>query len=199
MTKLAKPKQRLFIFERKEIIVFTLLFVTITLFTFTLGIHLKKKYDTTLEEPHAPDIHTVADQIPNGQELTESGREAKAALSDLLKEELFEEVKETNIKLDQTFPIHLPTDTIAKTHSQGAFYSLQVSSHTSLLDAEAHIKELSFGEPNLFIQEVELKEKGKRYRVYLGKFSSRIKAEEEAKGLIKNHKINSYIISKIKP
>jgi cell division protein FtsN len=111
-----EQKQRLFIYDRKEMGVLLLLGVMVAIFAFTLGVHMGKAIPPKPGVEHAATGHgegheavgTVADKTPNRQELNEQSKGAQQAADESLDQSLKEEVAKTGIKLDQPRQIQLP-------------------------------------------------------------------------------------------
>ncbi len=144
-----EQKQRLFIYDRKEMGVLVLLGVMVALFAFTLGVHLGKRvalYKPVSSADHgqaepgsgtlAP-LQTLPDQVPNRQELAEEAKGVEHAAEEILDRRLHEEVARTGIKLDEPKPVELPKAAVSKkggattldgTHSSAAEPSQSPSS-----------------------------------------------------------------------
>ena len=100
-----EQKQRLFIYDRREVVILVTLGLTVATFAFTLGVHLGKKVTShSLNSPTAevPQTATLQDNLPNKQELTEQARSAQAAADEELSHTLHEEVE----KVDYSALVH---------------------------------------------------------------------------------------------
>ena len=76
MNNFSKHKQSLFIYDRKEMVVLSLLVVMISFFTFTLGVHLGKRLTTrgsTLEKDVSL-VRSLPDSLANSQDLLKTGK-----------------------------------------------------------------------------------------------------------------------------
>ncbi len=105
-------KQRLFIYDRKEMGVLILLAVMVSVFAFTLGVHLGKKVGLKMPGQGA-DTHSAAtqgDELPNRQELTEHGKGVQQAVEESLNQSLHDEVGRTGIKLEVPRQVDLPSN-----------------------------------------------------------------------------------------
>ena len=108
---MAKSRQRMFIYDRKEVTVLTVLGVLVALFAFTLGVHLGKKVRGGLGSwtgPDAQSVDTSTDKIPEPGDLTEQSKGAFGAVDDTLSHMLRDEVEKAGLKLDQGRQIDLP-------------------------------------------------------------------------------------------
>jgi cell division septation protein DedD len=110
-----KGKPRLFIYDRKEMAVLTLLGVMVALFAFTLGVHLGKRVNpariATGESHDTLPAGTVTDKVPEPVDLNEQQKNALGAVEDSMRKALHEEVARTGIKLEQPRQVDLPGDT----------------------------------------------------------------------------------------
>lgn len=215
-----KNKQRLFIYDRKEIIVLFLIVVMAGVFAFTLGVHLGKRVGpkgmmaTSNETPLAT---TLQDKLPNRQELDEQGQGSQQAIQETLSQELHNEVTRTGLKLEDQRQVDLPekpkTKTAGATHldthppadiipkkaqeAHAGAFSLQIGSYPNEGEAKKQLAALERNDLKGFIREVELKGKGKWYRLYLGSFSSKSLAEQAGAKYKGSRKISSYMVLKV--
>jgi cell division septation protein DedD len=107
----------MFIYDRKEVTVLTVLGVLVALFAFTLGVHLGKKVRGGLGSwtgPDAQSVDTATDKIPEPGDLTEQSKGAFGAVDDTLSHMLRDEVEKAGLKLDQGRQIDLPKGTVSK-------------------------------------------------------------------------------------
>lgn len=81
-------------------------------------------------------------------------------------------------------------------HADGEAYVLQIGSFPKLSEAEKKISELAHLKLQPFMKEVEVKGKGKWFRLYLGGFPTQLAAEKAGKSYIAQHKIQTFIVSK---
>lgn len=107
-------KQRLFIYDYKEIGILVFLGVLIAVFAFTLGVHLGKRVRpqtiTGVQHAEPAPIPTVEDHLPPPQELSEQSSETGKAVDQTLNQSLHDEVQRTGVKLDTPRPVDLPTE-----------------------------------------------------------------------------------------
>ncbi len=91
--------------------VLILLALMVSVFAFTLGVHLGKRVGLKLPgaggDTHA--AATVGDELPNRQELTEHGKGVQQAVEESLNQTLHDEVGRTGIKLEVPRQVDLPS------------------------------------------------------------------------------------------
>lgn len=206
-----KFRQRLFIFDHKELAVLLPLIFMVSLFTFTLGIHLGKRVGTkshSLPNENVEKAQTLADQNPTRHQLLEQGKGEQVALEETLNQELHDEVTRSGIKLNIPRQVNLPEETKVslnhsttseetQSHHPSHPYTLQIGSYPTLAEAKKHLQSIAHSELQPFWREAELKGKGKWYRLYLGKFQSRNDAEQAGQKYRSQHMIDSFIVSKL--
>jgi cell division protein FtsN len=222
-------KQRIFIYDRREMGVLILLGVMVAVFAFTLGVHLGKK--ARVREAGAgkdsPAVATVPDQSPNHQEIAEQAKGTQAAAESVLTDSLHEEVQKTGIHLDTPRQIDLPEKPRAENAgattepsapkaemetenaapmtkmqpqtpvARPGHFSLQIGSFPTPEDAAARLKALDASGLNGTVREVDLPGKGKWYRVYLDGFPSKEEATKAGDKYRIEHKIDSFIVTKL--
>ncbi len=163
-------QQRLFIYDRKEIITLGLLITMVSIFAFTLGVHYGKKISPRNgpvqdQDAEVLPVAVVPDQLPNRQEIAEQATGAQLSLEETLKEQLHQEVTTTGIKLDVPRQVDLPKQT--KSPLGGATtagppqvdkkspisekpkgqYTLQIGSYPTLEEAKSHLVALNQSNP----------------------------------------------------
>lgn len=199
-----KVKQKLFIYERREMFVLTLIGVFGLLFLFTLGVHWAKKLNmiaapSDLHQASAP-VEVADEKVPDFQERADLERVSLEEVDQVLTQNLQEEVERTGIRLEVVRPLSLPQQQKALAQSQKRppaqkpAFSLQVGAFQSLKQAEVFVDSLrSHG---LKAQIHSVQHQGKvNYRVYLGEFSDKKAALQKGK-LYQNKKwIKSFTIS----
>jgi cell division protein FtsN len=87
----------------------------VSIFAFTLGVHLGKKVGlkgSSAGGDTAP-VSTVADPLPNRQELTEQGKGAPQAVDESLNQTLHDEVGRTGVKIEVPRQVELPSESRA--------------------------------------------------------------------------------------
>ena len=239
-----EPKQRLFIYDRKEMGVLTLLGVMIALFAFTLGVHLGKKAGPKVvaEAPHdASTVPTVGDKVPERHELTDLNKNLSPVVDESLDQTLHDEVVRMGVKLDQPRQVELPdkpksenagnttlgentapkhdTSTVlahpktlppsvheaappstpepsalARSAPAGK-YTLQIASFPNMEEAKEHIDSLEKLGVKPFARFVELGQKGKWYRVYLGGFETKEEADAAGARYKEKNQIRTFIVA----
>lgn len=140
---MAKSRQRMFIYDRKEVTVLTVLGVLVALFAFTLGVHLGKKVRGGLGSwtgPDAQSVDTSTDKIPEPGDLTEQSKGAFGAVDDTLSHMLRDEVEKAGLKLDQGRQIDLPKGTVSKEGGATTEYKAK-----DLAEAPAHSETAAAG------------------------------------------------------
>ncbi len=75
-------------------------------------------------------------------------------------------------------------------------FTIQVGSHSTEDEAKAQMDEINIHGVKATMKVVDLKAKGKWFRVYVGEYSSQLKADEMGASLKKQKIIESYIVSK---
>lgn len=203
-----EPKHRFFIYDRKEMIVLSLLGVFVALFAFTLGIHLGKR----LIPAHSGSgsaveaVSGAPDAIPGRQELVDASKDLQEQVDDSLSRSLHEEVVKTGIKLDQPRAVKLPEN--AKTTEAGATqavgdavsmtgaYALQIGSFPSLDEARDRIRALEQKGLKPSLKIADLEGKGVWYRVVLSGFASKDAAEKAGQMHRNNKTIRSFVVIK---
>src|ERR1700733_14372557 len=112
-----EQKQRLFIYDRREVVILVTLGLMVAAFAFTLGVHLGKKVTGKVAlsaTAEVPQTGTLQDNLPNRQELTEQARGAQQAADDELSHTLHEEVEKSGIKLKTPRQVDLPSQAKSK-------------------------------------------------------------------------------------
>ncbi len=210
--QLVKYKQSLFIYDRREMIVIFLMVFMMSVFTFTLGIHYGKRVQSRSSHAELADtskVSTLLDQLPSKQEFVDHSNGAQHSLEETLSQELHDEVIHTQIKLNPPRQIDLPINpknknegatTLGPSRAQvspgGENYTLQIGSYPSLEIAKKQLGGLIDPKLKPFLREANIKGKGKWYRLYTGKFLTRIAAEQAGEQYRSQHKISSFIAVK---
>ena len=218
-----KQKQVLYIYDRKEMIVLSLIIIVLSVFAFTLGIHLGKRVGPrgwVAKPGDTRPVNTIADEVPNRQDLVGRGKLAQQVLQESLSQELHDEVSRAGIKIDTQRQVDLPDNTLApnggattlgKNDSEKVSrhpdsieaiehrskYTLQIGSFPSESEAKEQLLALEKTDLKPYLREAEVKGKGKWFRLYLGGFSTRASAEQNGQRYKTEHKIASFIVSKL--
>lgn len=79
--------------------------------------------------------------------------------------------------------------------AQQSFYSIHVSSHRQRAEADAEIKALNARGLEAFVRHVEVQDKGKWYRIFIGKYASSKEAADQVERL-KGMKVSEYFAVK---
>src|SRR5690349_10995470 len=98
-------KHRVFIYDRKEMAVLTLLGIMVAVFAFTLGMHLGKRVGGKgiamgAGAPGTPALETKPDQVPDGKDLSDESKGVQQAADESASQTLHEELERTGAKLD---------------------------------------------------------------------------------------------------
>jgi hypothetical protein len=106
-----KYKQKLYIFDSREMLVLIILILTLAGFAFTLGVHYAKQLHHP-EKFEAKDkirpVEASPESVPSQVELTEQGQKIDESLNESLKKNLHDEVEKTGIKLKAGRQVNLP-------------------------------------------------------------------------------------------
>jgi hypothetical protein len=201
-----KPIQRLFIFDRKELFVLFSIVLAVSAFTFTLGVHLGKRVGNRIwVENHSTShsVETVTDSIPNRQEIVEQSKGVHSSLETVLRNDLKEEVAKTGIKINVPRQTRLPASTkdpkggATSLTSHASQFTLQIGSFPSQAEMKLKLHDLAKHDLKPFFREVEVKGKGKRYRLYVGNFSTKATAEKNGSLYLSQKKIHSFIVTSL--
>jgi cell division septation protein DedD len=216
-----EQKQRLFIYDRKEMGILILLAVMVTVFAFTLGVHLGKKVEIhqagVAADPNAPVplAATAPDELPNRQDLTEQGKGAPHAADESLNQAIHDEVTRTGVRLEVKRQVDLPTDVRSPTEGATTLHSvlvtqipaferpapsgkftLQVGSYPSVADAKDQTDGLEALGLKPYLREASLKGKGVWYRIFVGGYASKEAAEKAGEQYRGQHVLESFIVAK---
>lgn len=204
-----ESKRRLFVYDRKEVGVLLLLGVGVAIFAFTLGVHLGKQViPKVTEAPHdqvaAESIAAVQEQNPNRGDVAEQVKHVPEAVEDALDQTLRDEVANTGLQVETAKPLEYPKNAKIESHPKVAVttdiakkqlqYMLQVGSFPSFQDAEPVLLKLTENGLKAQVKEVEVKGKGKRYRLLVGDFSTVVEAEKAGKLYKKEKRIGDYVV-----
>ena len=214
-----EQKQRLFIYDRKEMIVLVLLGVMVAVFAFTLGVHLGKalpEKSTGALAGAPPLAATVPDQLPNRQELTEQAKSAPQVADETLNQSLHDEVTTIGMKLETPRQVDLPRKTrsanggatagstadilniaAAQRVAPDGKFTLQIGSYPNLVEAKDQVDSMEALGLKPWLREAQVKGKGRWFRVFLGGFTAKDEAEQAGQRYRTRHMIESYIVSKI--
>ena len=209
----------LFIYDRKEVGLLILLGVTVALFAFTLGVHLGKRVgpkEIAATHVEATSAASVADKAPERHEVGEQTKGVPEAVEETLNTSLHDEVAKTGIKLDTPRAIELPTKPKAKAagattvktktevkteshktaevHATGK-YTLQVGSYPDMDTAKPHADEMEKKGVHPFLRPVDLKSKGKWFRLYVGGYSTIDEAEAAGTRYKAEKVIQSFLVA----
>jgi len=147
-----EKNQRLFIYDRKEMLVLLLLGVMVAFFAFTLGVHLGKKVvvrsgnGAAVTAGHeATGVATTGDATPGKQDFQDAMKGATPPVVDeTVNQALHEEVERTGLRLEQGKQISLPSTTRSEskpaTVEHKAEHKAEPSQHAPATRTEAKVE-----------------------------------------------------------
>jgi hypothetical protein len=199
-----EKKQRIFLYERKEILILGALAGLVALFSFTLGVHLGKKVTTHQGSGAVHSSLTIEsgrDTLPSNLELQEQQKLQQDAIDDSLHKNLQKEVGTTGIRTDISRPVELPQKTVAEkadksektVAARAGKYTLQVGSYLTEKEADERSQALGARGVKPFRGKGTVSGK-ERFRVYLGGFPTKREAEEAARLYQKDRVIESFLV-----
>lgn len=218
--KLKMERNRLLVYERREMMILVLIGVMIAVFTFTLGVHLGRRSQRDLKPLVDQSVVGVAgapDKIPGRQEFADQNKKMPNVVEESLNQALHEEVTKSGLKADSPRQVDLPEKPVSKnagattlknpakllTEKNAALgreappgkYTLQVGSFQTAQDSSNLVKLLESKGESPFLRTVEIEGKGSWYRLYVGGFSSVAEAEDAGKILKDKKVIKSFIVA----
>jgi cell division protein FtsN len=205
-----------FIYSRKEMMVLVTLGITILSFAFTLGIHMGKRIGGTASVADGDEITPLAeraeDEIPDATEFTEQMKNAIPAAEDALTRTLHDEVGRTGVKLNQRLAVKLPKKAASKEAGETTLrdetevavkktlpmgkWTLQIGSYPDLNEAKQVSRTLEKRSLEAFVYPIDIKGKGRWFRVYVGGFASRGKASSAGSQYRKKQVIKDFLVVK---
>jgi cell division septation protein DedD len=217
--KMLAPR-KIFVFDRKELLVLTFLSVTVAFFSFTLGVHLGKTVAPATGvsgDGHAQGVTGDEDPLPNRQEFVERGKGVEQEADMALSQSLHTEVAKTGIKLDVQRQVDLPEQprtveagkttlkkpaaTLSKSElkrieklTPEGRYTLQVGSFPSMEEAQGMMDKLEKAGMTPALKAADLKDLGRRYRVFVGKYDSKDAATAAGNRFRDEKVIDSYVV-----
>ncbi len=205
-----KTKQQVFMYSRKEIFVLLLLIFLGILFALTLGIHLGKRvshqsdYFLSQVSPVLP-IESMPELLQETEDLPEEKKDLTMRIDQHLTNSLHQETLLSQIHTRVPKEVDLPTQTKSELQKKPEAkellihpkYTLQLGSYPSLEDTKGHLAQLERLQMKTFVQVVDLKEKGKWYRICLGQFTTRHAAEKTAAKYVSQNQITSYVVARL--
>lgn len=172
--------------------------------------------------PEAKPLQTQADEVPNRQVLTEQAKGTDHAVEETMNQETHDEVSRTGIKLDTPRQVDLPkaakaeqapttpavsevnitktadesekSVTAAKREAPEGKYTLQVGAFATLAETRDRIDALEALGLKPYMRSVDLKKKGKWFRVYLGGFGTKEEGDEAGSRYQAKHVIDSFLV-----
>lgn len=112
-------KRKFFIYDRKEVGILILLGVGVSLFAFTLGVHLGKQVTpppVVEEAAHAPaeKVETDTPALPSRTEISEQVKNVPGAVDDALDQSLRDEIVRNGLQLATPKPLSYPDKTVTE-------------------------------------------------------------------------------------
>jgi len=206
-----ESKPRFYVYERKELMILAVLGTLVAVFFFTLGLHLGKQTAGVQGNAHSHsvgEVKPVQDQPPPSEELSEQTPKVAGALDDFAVEALKSEIAETGIVLNQKIQVDLPvqkkspvTQSVlpsAPTAKVDAKFLIQIGSYPNESEANKLAAPLSATGLKTIVQPVDLGNKGKRYRVFVGGYLTSDEAKTEGSRLKAEGRISAFIVVPIK-
>lgn len=208
-----ESKPRFYIYEKKEIAILIVLGVAVAVFSFTLGVHLGKQVTSARPEAAASvsgAVQTLPDQAPPAEELSEHAPRAAANVEEFMNESLKNEVVDTGATLKQKIQVDLPEKKKAPTESHESVskpnaaahavvtkgkFAIQVGSYPSSDEANAQQKVLTEKGLRIAIRSIDLKGKGRRYRLLVEGFSTQEEAEREGQRYVSEQKVSAFVVT----
>lgn len=201
-------KQRFFVFDRTEYLILLGLGVMISIFSFTLGLHLGKKQAQLMTQAAVEKIQpveTLPDASPGNIDLSEQSKGAEEVAAGTLQQELQAEVVKTGIKLDKAVQVELPKETVSEkkarkevtpTDNSSGKYTLQVGSYSQ--DAEAQSLQSKLKEVGLesFVRKARV-QGSDWYRVFVGGFESIQDAKVTGDRYVTEKLVDSFVVAKM--
>jgi cell division septation protein DedD len=187
-----EQKQRLFIYDRREVVTLVALGLMVAAFAFTLGVHLGKRViahsGNNAELTDASQIPTMQDSVPNKQELKEQSKDAQDAADQELSRSLKEEVTQSGVKLKASRQVELPTKTKSK---EGGATTLNAPDKTDVQSLQKLGKTLN-PEADQKLPEKTLSEPSGKYTLQVGSYPTEEEAKERVDSL-REHGLNPFL------
>jgi len=122
-------KQRFFIYEGRELLLLFVLAIGVSVFAFTLGVHLGKGLPQAelSHSIHQSDsaVETGEEPSPSRYELTEEAKKGDDEAKELLDKKIYSEVLSTGIRLEKERAVELPESSKGTEHSSDAHSDLK--------------------------------------------------------------------------
>ncbi|MBI4925303.1 MAG: SPOR domain-containing protein [Bdellovibrio sp.] len=172
-------KPKFYIYARQEMKIVIFLSIAVIFFAFTLGVHLGKRISPkgTFSSPKDPTaVKALSDVTPDRNEIIEQTQGVSETSEEEVHQALQEEIKETGLRLEKSRQVDLPAKVSIKKMQHT--YTLQIGSFPDQKTANEKLDQLKNSGISPVLKEVNLKGKGKWYRLYIGEFTSADKAKE---------------------
>lgn len=181
--------------------------------------HAESAAVESADHAQAPHLESTPAQNPSRNEVSKMVEDASQSADDALDESLKEEIVHSGMKLNEPRAVDLPTETkseksavekpAAETHAatskkesthsaktSSTPYALQLGSFPSADEAQKASSEYEEKGISVVIQETEIKNKGKWFRLIYGNFPSPRDAQSEGSILKSKNLIGSYVVIK---
>lgn len=206
-----EKSEKFFIFTWKELLVMSLLVLTLVGFFFTLGLHYGKKISSPSDSIQLKDqtgkLEESPEAVPPRETLEESSNHQERVAADTIKDATLNELNETGVKIDQPKAVELPKEKAAPkkekletvSQSEGveaksaALFAIQLGSYPTKKEAIQKSKVFSKKGMATEIRTAEVNHVT-RYRVVIPGFKSKASADQRGKELKSKHKIEGFIV-----
>lgn len=191
-----EPKQRLFIYDRKEMAILVLLGALLALFSFTLGVHLGKRVAVQAHDEHAKEAEPLAageEDGPNRQEVPEQTPKMDEATTAIVDQAIKKEVEETKLKIDHPRQVQLPGETKGEKAEAAPEHKAEAEQPKAKAEskvenkAEAkhsgHVKEQTASKPKSDAHHDTVGEPVVKYMLQVGSYPSEAEAKARALSL----------------
>jgi cell division septation protein DedD len=191
-----KKQQRLFIYDRREVVTLIALGLMVAAFAFTLGVHLGKRvvgHSANGELTTEAQIPTLQDSVPNKQELKEQSKDAQDVADQELSRSLKQEVTQSGVKLKAPRQVELPAK--SKSKSGGATTLKASADKTDLKSLQKIGQALNpdpVDKPEAKTEEKTLSEPSGKYTLQVGSYPTEAEAKERVDSL-REHGLNPFL------
>jgi cell division septation protein DedD len=186
-----EKKQRLFIYDRREVVTLVALGLMVAAFAFTLGVHLGKRvvaHTPGAELTAETELPTLQDSIPNKQELKEQSKDAQDVVDQELTRSLKQEVTQSGVKIKSPRQVELPSKPKSKTGGATTLGAEASPDKTNLKSLQKLGQALS---PDKGDEKTLIEPSGK-YTLQVGSYPTEAEAKERVDSL-REHGLNPFL------